>query len=66
VLGIRVSDMGQRVVPLAEAVDSFERSLIAEELRRHNGNALRTAKTLAMAKSTLFDKIRKYGLDADT
>ncbi|MBP0575322.1 hypothetical protein J8J27_31870 [Mycobacterium tuberculosis] len=53
-------------MPLAEAVDSFERSLIAEELRRHNGNALRTAKTLAMAKSTLFDKIRKYGLDADT
>jgi two-component system C4-dicarboxylate transport response regulator DctD len=65
VLGIRVSDAGERVVPLAEAVDLFERSLIAEELRRQNGNALRAAKTLAMAKSTLFDKIRKYGLDVD-
>jgi two-component system C4-dicarboxylate transport response regulator DctD len=65
VLGIRVNTADERVVPLAEVVDSFERTLIAEELRRHNGNALRAAKTLAMAKSTLFDKIRKYGLDVD-
>lgn len=50
-------------VPLADAVDAFERSLIAEELRRHNGNILQTAKALDTAKSTLFDKIRKYRLD---
>ncbi|MDR3375791.1 MAG: sigma-54 dependent transcriptional regulator [Ancalomicrobiaceae bacterium] len=50
-------------VPLAEAVDAFERTLIAEELRRQGGNALQTAKALGVAKSTLFDKIRKYDLD---
>jgi two-component system response regulator AauR len=50
-------------VPLAEAVDAFERTLIAEELKRQGGNALKTAKALGVAKSTLFDKIRKYGLE---
>jgi two-component system C4-dicarboxylate transport response regulator DctD len=50
-------------VPLSEAVDAFERTLIAEELRRQGGNILQTARALAVAKSTLFDKIRKYGLE---
>jgi two-component system response regulator AauR len=48
--------------PLAETVETFERSLIAEALR-HNGNSLaRTAEELQVAKTTLHDKIRKYGL----
>ncbi|MDR3515379.1 MAG: sigma-54 dependent transcriptional regulator [Azospirillaceae bacterium] len=68
VLGIRLAIEAtslERTLPLAEAVDAFEKSLIAEELRRQHGNVLRTAKILAVAKSTLFDKIRKYGLDGD-
>jgi len=64
VLGIRAHDEADdRAVPLSQAVDSFEKSLIAEELRRQSGNILRAAKQLSMPKSTLFDKIRKYGLD---
>ena len=64
VLGLPASGAGEgRSVPLAQVVESFEKSLIAEELRRQSGNVLRAAKELATPKSTLFDKIRKYGLD---
>jgi len=48
--------------PLAATVDAFERALIADALRRH-GSLGRTAEALAIAKTTLHDKIRKYGLD---
>jgi len=49
-------------VPLAEAVDSFERALIAAELQRHDGSLARTSEALKIAKTTLHDKIRKHGL----
>ncbi|UCV14741.1 sigma-54-dependent transcriptional regulator [Quatrionicoccus australiensis] len=48
--------------PLAATVEAFERALIADALRRH-GTLGRTAEALAVAKTTLHDKIRKYGLD---
>lgn len=47
---------------LAESVESFERSLIAAELRRQGGSLARSAEALRVAKTTLHDKIRKYGL----
>jgi len=47
---------------LVETVDSFERDLIAAELRRHDGNIARSAKALRIAKTTLNDKIRKHRL----
>jgi two-component system C4-dicarboxylate transport response regulator DctD len=49
--------------PLAATVEAFERALIAEALRRHEGSLARTAEALATAKTTLHDKIRKYGLE---
>ena len=56
---------GEVVPPsLAEAVEAFERSLIADELRRQGGNLSRAAEALRVAKTTLHDKIRKYGLGA--
>ncbi|MBN9325283.1 MAG: hypothetical protein J0H24_26120, partial [Delftia acidovorans] len=39
------------------------RALIADALRRHAGSLARTAEALSMPKTTLHDKIRKYGLD---
>jgi len=48
--------------PLADAVDSFERALIAAELQRHNGSLARSSEALKIAKTTLHDKIRKHGL----
>ncbi|AWK87725.1 sigma-54-dependent transcriptional regulator [Azospirillum thermophilum] len=48
--------------PLAETVEAFERSLIAEALRRNAHSLARTAEDLQIPKTTLHDKIRKYGL----
>ncbi|MBN8440312.1 MAG: sigma-54-dependent Fis family transcriptional regulator [Thauera sp.] len=50
-----------RPCPLAETVEAFERALIADALRRH-GSLARTAEALSIAKTTLHDKVRKYGL----
>jgi two-component system C4-dicarboxylate transport response regulator DctD len=47
--------------PLAETVEAFERALISDALRRH-GSLARAAEALVVAKTTLHDKIRKYGL----
>jgi len=49
-------------LPLAQAVEQFERALIADALRRHEGNLSRASEALGVAKTTLFDKVKKYGL----
>jgi DNA-binding NtrC family response regulator len=41
-------------------VKEMERDLILKELERNNWNKQLTARTLGMAKSTLFEKIKKY------
>jgi two-component system response regulator AauR len=51
-------------LPLADAVEGFERALIAAELQRHNGSLARASESLKIAKTTLHDKIRKYGLQS--
>ena len=51
----------ERPCPLGETVEAFERALIADALRRH-GSLARTAEALSIAKTTLHDKVRKYGL----
>ena len=48
--------------PLAETVEAFERALIANALRGHHGSLVRSAEALGVAKTTLHDKIKKYGL----
>ena len=77
VLGVRKDDLfgpppaqgegdgGEEGLSLAESVDGFERSLIAAELRRQEGNIARTAKALRVPKTTLNDKIRKYRLQGE-
>jgi transcriptional regulator with PAS, ATPase and Fis domain len=47
-------------------VEQFERALIADALRRHAGNLTRAGEALGVAKTTLFDKVRKYGLSTGT
>ena len=79
VLGVRKDDLlgpppveasepgegaGEEGLSLADSVDSYERSLIAAELRRQQGNIARTAKALRVPKTTLNDKIRKHRLQA--
>ena len=45
-----------------EAVEAFERNLLAAALERHAGNLSQAAQALGLAKTTLFDKVKKYGL----
>lgn len=68
VLGVRnavldgkdASELGD--ASLGEAVDRFERGLIAAELARQGGNVARCAEALKVAKTTLHDKIKRHGL----
>ncbi|HTQ72134.1 MAG TPA: sigma-54 dependent transcriptional regulator [Acidocella sp.] len=64
-LGLRAmpgQSPADKPVPLPQAVEAFERSLIAEELLRQEGNMSRAAEALQIAKTTLFDKVRKYNI----
>jgi IS5 family transposase len=64
VLGLHAGGSRERRrSPFSAAVDAFEKSLLAEELLRQEGNLLRMAMALSISKSTPLDKIRKYGID---
>ena len=51
-----------RIVPLKQALEGPERLLIERSLARHGGRRDRAAEDLAINRSTLFNKMRKYGL----
>jgi two-component system response regulator AauR len=46
----------------SEAVEAFEKNLLGEALQRSGGNLSQASQELGMAKTTLFDKVKKYGL----
>ena len=46
----------------SEAVEAFERNLLTDALQRNGGNLTQASQELGMAKTTLFDKVKKYGL----
>ncbi len=49
-------------LPLEEALSSFEKKLISDALRRHNGNKTHAAKALGIKVSTLYSKLERLGL----
>jgi DNA-binding NtrC family response regulator len=50
-------------LPLAgRSLESLERAAIRQTLRHCEGNKVRAAKTLGIAPSTLYEKLKKYGL----
>ena len=51
-----------RIVPLKEALEGPERLLIERALDRNDGRRDRAASDLGINRSTLFNKMRKYGL----
>jgi DNA-binding NtrC family response regulator len=53
-------DEGPR--PLADMVDGFERALIVNALQLHQRSVTRSAAFLGIPKTTLHDKMRKFGL----
>ncbi|MGJ7498129.1 sigma-54-dependent transcriptional regulator [Variovorax sp. RT4R15] len=50
---------------LPQQVESFERAVIVEELRRHQGDQPATASALSIPRQTLHDKVRKLGIAAE-
>ena len=50
---------------LPQQVEHFERTVIVEELRRHKGDQPATAVALGIARQTLYDKLRKFGIAVD-
>jgi DNA-binding NtrC family response regulator len=50
---------------LPQQMEHFERTVIVEELRRHKGDQPATAAALGIARQTLYDKLRKFGIAAD-
>lgn len=49
-------------VSLPQAVESFERAMIAEVLRHHGNSLSQAAQVLQIPKTTLHDKMKKFGL----
>jgi DNA-binding NtrC family response regulator len=51
-------------LPLAGlSLDCIERAAIRQTLRRNAGNKASSARTLGIAISTLYEKLKKFGLD---
>jgi len=50
---------------LVMQVEQFERAMIVEELRRHRGDQSATAAALGIARQTLNDKVKRFGLSVE-
>jgi two-component system, NtrC family, C4-dicarboxylate transport response regulator DctD len=50
---------------LPQQVEHFERAVIIEKLRAHKGDQPATASALGIARQTLYDKLRRFGIAAD-
>jgi len=53
---------GQRTLPLKKAVEGAEREIILRVLKANGWSRRRTAVALDINRTTLFNKMRKYGL----
>ena len=60
--GAPVEEAGSEVLPLKVALEGPERRLIENALTRNGGNRQKTAAMLGVNRTTLFNKMRKYGL----
>lgn len=48
---------------LPEQIDQFEKLVLQEELSRNRGSIKETQESLGLPRKTLYDKMRKHGLD---
>ncbi|HZU36050.1 MAG TPA: helix-turn-helix domain-containing protein, partial [Gemmataceae bacterium] len=49
-------------LPFTEAIEAYERRLLAAALTRYEGNRTQAAAALGLSPRTIFNKIRKYKL----
>ena len=67
VLGIPDSaetDDADQTLSLKDRTEQFERALIADALREYKGSVTAVATHLQLPKATLYEKIKRYGLQA--
>ena len=62
IAGVKMTSAG---VDLKELVNRLETSLIEQALDLNNGVVARAAKSLGLQRTTLVEKMRKYGLEAN-
>ena len=53
----------QQANSLPQQVDAFERAILEQALASHNGCIKDVMGALAIPRKTLYDKLRKFGLD---
>jgi two-component system C4-dicarboxylate transport response regulator DctD len=53
----------ETAITLPQQVDCFEKSLIKQQLELQKGNLKKTMAALGIPRKTLYDKMKKYGLD---
>ncbi|WP_375056015.1 sigma-54-dependent transcriptional regulator [Zobellella sp. DQSA1] len=58
-----ILDQEPTALGLAARVDHFEKTLIQAELARHGGSIKDTLESLRLPRKTLYDKMKKHGLD---
>ncbi|PSJ43816.1 DNA-binding response regulator [Zobellella endophytica] len=58
-----ILDQDPSALGLAARVDHFEKTLIQAELARHGGSIKDTLESLKLPRKTLYDKMKKHGLD---
>lgn len=64
VLGLDVADFAsEKEYNLDDYVSRFEKTLIIDELRRHDGNISQSAEALGIPKTTLYSRIRKLDIE---
>ncbi|MCU7845231.1 MAG: sigma-54 dependent transcriptional regulator [Candidatus Thiodiazotropha sp. (ex Monitilora ramsayi)] len=56
-------EVAETAITLPQQVDCFEKSLIKQQLELQKGNLKNTMEALGVPRKTLYDKMRKYGLD---
>ncbi|MDM5339799.1 sigma 54-interacting transcriptional regulator [Fictibacillus enclensis] len=58
---VSVLSLGKR--SLKEIMEETEKRVLQAALREHHGDRLKTAKTLGIGKTSLYDKLKKYGVE---
>jgi two-component system C4-dicarboxylate transport response regulator DctD len=63
-LGLNVPTDRQTELTLSEQMDSFEKMIISDTLKRKSGKAILAAEALGLPRKTFYDKMARHGLKA--
>lgn len=61
-LGLNMPTDGKAELTLSEQIDSFEKMVLSDTLKRKNGKAVQAADALGLPRKTFYDKLAKHGI----